>query len=351
MEHRGGAPVAAGGLKGLPHLSGDLRLAEDQGAQSGGDLVEVLGDGIVHRRVEAERDHLAVQAAGAGDGVEHQVHALVEAVGVEVDLEPVAGADDDFAGDHRSGAGGDALALELLDHRREGVRSAGQRIEHLEVEVLVGGTESGEHGCQCRPVLRAAAEPGNAVREPVHNRGAMSQNPMSEPLFGDSASDRSRHLSEPGNAAGPGHATAPAIASTIPPEGSAALPPEHPAQRPIAEGGVADASLLDELRGVRTAPPPACGSCDRPAPAPCRSTAPCARAPRCSTPASARRWCRRSPSSRCAPTRGGRGDLLLRHRGPGPLGGPRRRDQVGRRPRLRPSHPHRRRYRRPAPAR
>ena len=83
----------------------------------------------------------------------------------------------------------------------------------------------------------------------------MSQNPMSEPLFGDSASDRSRHLSEPGNAAGPGHATAPAIASPAPSEGSSALPSEHPAQRPIAEGGVADASLLKELRGVRTATP------------------------------------------------------------------------------------------------
>ena len=83
----------------------------------------------------------------------------------------------------------------------------------------------------------------------------MSQNPMSEPLFSDSASDSSRRLSDTGNAAGPRLATAPAITLPDPSEGSPALPPEHPAQRPTGEGGVADASLLQELRGVRGATP------------------------------------------------------------------------------------------------
>jgi uroporphyrinogen decarboxylase len=90
----------------------------------------------------------------------------------------------------------------------------------------------------------------------------MTQNPTSEPTFADSASDRSRHLSAPGNAAGPGLATTaadpsatPAVHSVPPSEGSPALPPEHPAQRPSAAGGVSDSSVLQELRGVRTATP------------------------------------------------------------------------------------------------
>lgn len=83
----------------------------------------------------------------------------------------------------------------------------------------------------------------------------MNKNPTSEHLFGDSASDRSRHLSDTGNAPGPGLATAPAIASTTPPGTPSALPAEHPLQRSAAEGGVADASLLGELRGVRSATP------------------------------------------------------------------------------------------------
>ena len=87
----------------------------------------------------------------------------------------------------------------------------------------------------------------------------MNQNPMSEPTFADGASDRSRHLSAPGNAAGPGLATAastrPSTPSATPPPDPSALPAEHPARRAVADGGVADASLLQELRGVRTPTP------------------------------------------------------------------------------------------------
>jgi len=82
---------------------------------------------------------------------------------------------------------------------------------------------------------------------------------MSEPTFADGASDRSRQLSDPGNAAGPGLATAaapgPRTPSTHPSEGSVPLPSEHPARRVVGDGGVADASLLQELRGVRTGTP------------------------------------------------------------------------------------------------
>src|SRR5699024_7212499 len=68
-------------------------------------------------------------------------------------------------------------------------------------------------------------------------------------------SARSRHLSASGNAAGPGLATTAATPSAPSTDPSSALPPEHPAQRPVAAGGVADASLLQELHGVRCATP------------------------------------------------------------------------------------------------
>src|SRR5699024_9962098 len=230
-------------------------LAEHQGAQPGGDLVEVLGHGGVHRRLEAEGDHLAVQSAGARDRVDHEVHALVEAVGVEVDLEPVAGAHHDLAREDGGGTGGAAFALELGEDRREGVRVPGQGIEHIEIEVLVGGTESSEHVRQCRPGARALHPLAGRSRESCAQWGVMTPNPTSEPIFGDHASDRSRHLSASWNAAGPGSA-APAAAPSVPPLADpSALPAEHPARRPSAEGGVADASLLQELRGVRTATP------------------------------------------------------------------------------------------------
>ena len=87
----------------------------------------------------------------------------------------------------------------------------------------------------------------------------MNQNPMSEPIFADGASDRSRHLSASGNAAGPGLATAAAplaeTPSTHPLTGPGSLPKEHPARRSAVDGGVADASLLQELRGVRSDTP------------------------------------------------------------------------------------------------
>ena len=87
----------------------------------------------------------------------------------------------------------------------------------------------------------------------------MNQNPMSEPIFADGASDRSRHLSASGNAAGPGLATAAAplaeTPSAHPSTGPGSLPEEHPARRSAVDGGVADASLLQERRGVRSDTP------------------------------------------------------------------------------------------------
>lgn len=83
----------------------------------------------------------------------------------------------------------------------------------------------------------------------------MTRNPSSEPTFDDTSSDTSRQPSESGNAAGPGLVGAAPTPSSGAPGTAAALPSEHPARRPAAEGGVADASLLQELRGVRTATP------------------------------------------------------------------------------------------------
>lgn len=146
MEHGGGAALAARGLEGLAHLAGDLGLAEHDRAQARGDLVQMLGHGGVHRGVEAQRDHVALDPAGAGDRVDHQVDTLMEAVGVEVDLEPVAGAHHDLAGHDRCGAGAaGALGLELLDDCREGVRVPGEGVQHVEVDAFMGGAEGSKH--------------------------------------------------------------------------------------------------------------------------------------------------------------------------------------------------------------
>ncbi|MDN5686785.1 MAG: uroporphyrinogen decarboxylase [Brachybacterium sp.] len=90
----------------------------------------------------------------------------------------------------------------------------------------------------------------------------MTQNSTSEPPFADIASDRSRRVSVPGIAAGPRGGSTPddsaaAVSSRLDtvPDGASALPSGHPAARPVDEGGVADASLLRELRGDRADTP------------------------------------------------------------------------------------------------
>lgn len=89
----------------------------------------------------------------------------------------------------------------------------------------------------------------------MHNGGVMNTNPTSERTFGDRSSDRSRHLSASGNTAGrDAAAPPPAPVPASSPPGSE-LPAEHPARRGTDDGGVADASLLQELRGVRAPTP------------------------------------------------------------------------------------------------
>src|SRR5699024_7059638 len=193
--------------------------------------------------------HVALEPAGAGDRVDHQVDALVEALHVEVDLQAVAGADHHLAGHHRSGAARPGpLGLELLDDRRKGACIPGQGVEHLEIEMLMGGTESGEHDRSLGPPAAAPKGPARPLGKHVHNGCVMTQNSTSEPPFTDIASDRSRRLSESGIAAGPRGGSTPdgsaAAASASPlaaPDGASALPPGHPAARLVAEGGVADA--------------------------------------------------------------------------------------------------------------
>lgn len=90
----------------------------------------------------------------------------------------------------------------------------------------------------------------------------MTQNPTSEPSFADIASDSSRRVSDNGITAGPSNGTTPDAPTAAPFETPAdptaagsALPSEHPARRPVAEGGVSDSSVLRELRGDRADTP------------------------------------------------------------------------------------------------
>lgn len=156
VQERGGVTGAAGGLVGGAHLPGDLRLAEDDGAQPRGDLVEVAGDRVAHRGLEAEGDDLAVQARGAGDGVDHEIHAVVEAHGVEVDLEAVAGGDDGPSLERP------ARGVELRDAGGKGLRVLCEGVEHIEIEVLVGGAEGSEHGRSLGPRPGSGA-PGSTL--------------------------------------------------------------------------------------------------------------------------------------------------------------------------------------------
>lgn len=79
----------------------------------------------------------------------------------------------------------------------------------------------------------------------------MTQNSTSEPLFGDTPSEKTRHLSDTEIAAGSATGGAPSAAPVGPHEGAGALPSGHPATLPATAGGVADSPLLGELRGVR----------------------------------------------------------------------------------------------------
>lgn len=79
----------------------------------------------------------------------------------------------------------------------------------------------------------------------------MTQNSTSEPLFGDTPSEKTRHLSDTEIAAGSATGGAPSAAPVGPREGAGSLPSGHPATLPAAAGGVADSPLLGELRGVR----------------------------------------------------------------------------------------------------
>src|SRR5699024_11400970 len=91
-------------------------------------------------------------------------------------------------------AGGGACGLELFDDGREGVRAPGQGVEHLEIEVLVGGTESDEHDPQSRHARRPSRRAWERLPDSCAQWSVMTQNPMSEPTFADSASDRSRQI-------------------------------------------------------------------------------------------------------------------------------------------------------------
>ena len=88
----------------------------------------------------------------------------------------------------------------------------------------------------------------------------MTQNRTSEDVFHDSASDPSGPAATTAAASAAASATAPATASAAAPGTgpgpAAALPDGHPSARPLAEGGVGDAPLLQRLRGRPVQAPP-----------------------------------------------------------------------------------------------
>ena len=86
---------AVGGSEGCSDLAVDLVLADDHGVEPGSDLEEVGDGGLTGVDLNGGQD--GVRGSAAAPGGEDGVDGGVEARGVEVDLDPVAGREQDPA--------------------------------------------------------------------------------------------------------------------------------------------------------------------------------------------------------------------------------------------------------------
>ena len=89
LQHRTCACCASGLVERPPHLAGDLRLADDHRFEPGGHPEEMPGGLLA-----LQQHQVTAQLLDGGQGVRFDV---------EIDLEPVAGAQHDFAGDPVAG--------------------------------------------------------------------------------------------------------------------------------------------------------------------------------------------------------------------------------------------------------
>jgi hypothetical protein len=83
----------------LAHLPEDLALAQDHRVHARGHAEQVGDGGLVEVDVDVAHELVAVEARLLGQQPRDLLDGTVEALGLDVDLDPVAGGDDDGLGD------------------------------------------------------------------------------------------------------------------------------------------------------------------------------------------------------------------------------------------------------------
>ena len=92
---RSDGPLGVGLAEGVPHLAQDLRLAEDHGIQPGRDLEKVLRRVVLVVGVERLRELLRRDLTGLGEDPLQREESRVIRADPRVDLDAVAGREDD----------------------------------------------------------------------------------------------------------------------------------------------------------------------------------------------------------------------------------------------------------------
>lgn len=135
LECRAGGAVLAGEVEGPPYLPGDLRLADHHGFKARGDGEQMLRDGLADcdaHHVDDVIDRLVRRLGNQGG---HMIDGVMEAHGVDVVLDPVAGREHDDPANDLAGH----------DPRHQLLGALGERVEILEGDLVMARTDEGHH--------------------------------------------------------------------------------------------------------------------------------------------------------------------------------------------------------------
>ncbi len=86
----------------VAYLTEDLALTEDHRVHAGGDAEQVRHGGLVEVDVDVPHELVAAEIGVLRQQARHLLDGSVEALGLDVDLDAVAGRDDDRLGDERA---------------------------------------------------------------------------------------------------------------------------------------------------------------------------------------------------------------------------------------------------------
>ena len=101
VERRADGGLGLRAVQRLADLAEDLALAEDHRVQAGGDREQVRDGGVVVVHVHVLHELVPVEVGVLGEESRHLFDGAVEALGLHVDLDPVARGDDRRLGDGR----------------------------------------------------------------------------------------------------------------------------------------------------------------------------------------------------------------------------------------------------------